>query len=115
MLEAISQQMSLLFAERRSDCSCNRSLTGRSEQYEVNLRRDRPSPKRQGGDRRLARSKGGKCTPKYQWGDNRMPKRLEVGWQLELLVFSGDDAYGWLARFKRFFRVNGVEDYAKMS
>ena len=60
------------------------------------MRHDRPSLEQQGGDRCLARLEG-ECTLEYQWGDNRMPKRLEVGRKLELPVFSGDDAYGWLA------------------
>ena len=33
---------------------------------------------------------------------------------MKLLVFSGEDAYGWLVRVERFFRVNAVEDYDKM-
>ena len=94
MLKAISQQMLLLLVEQRSNRSCKRSPGGRLEQHEVNLRRDRPSPERQGGDRRLAQSEGEECTPEDQWGDNCMPKQLEVGRKLELPVFSSNDAYG---------------------
>lgn len=28
--------------------------------------------------------------------------------------FSGDDAYGWLVRVARYFRVNQIEDYEKL-
>ena len=37
-----------------------------------------------------------------------------MGWKLELLVLSGEDAYGWLTRVERFFQVNCVEDYDKI-
>ena len=37
-----------------------------------------------------------------------------MGRKIELPLFSGEDAYGWLARVEHFFRLNDVEDYDKM-
>ena len=48
------------------------------------------------------------------WGADRTPRRQELGRKIELPLFSGEDAYGWLARVKRFFRLNAVEDDDRM-
>ena len=43
-------------------------------------------------------------------GEDRTLGRLEVGRKVELCLFFGEDAYGWLARVERYFRIHGVED-----
>ena len=48
------------------------------------------------------------------WEQDRTPRRQGLGRKIELPLFSGEDAYGWLARVERFFRLNDVEDYDKM-
>ena len=102
MLETISQQLSLLLADRRSTPSRDRSPGMRSEQVGRRSRRAQQSldqaPKKDWADDR--------------WGNNHTLRGLEVGRKLELPVC--EDAYGWLTKVERFFRVNGVEDYDKM-
>ncbi|WVZ23326.1 hypothetical protein V8G54_001870 [Vigna mungo] len=36
------------------------------------------------------------------------------GRKLEILIFAGDDAYGWINRVERYFKVNDIDDYEKM-
>jgi hypothetical protein len=33
---------------------------------------------------------------------------------LEIPIFKGDDAYGWLVRIERYFRLNGVRVHEKL-
>ena len=43
------------------------------------------------------------------------PLREEVcNRQLELSIFSGEDLFGWLARAKRYFLINGITDKEKI-
>ena len=93
MLEAISQQLSLLLADQWSNPSWDGSLRARSKQATRNLRHAEPNLDSEGVERMA----------EDQWGDNHTPRRLEVGRKLELPVLSSEDAYGWLARAERFF------------
>ena len=42
--------------------------------------------------------------------ESRTPYHRNGRRRLELPIFSGDDAYGWLIRVDRYFKVNGVKD-----
>ena len=40
-----------------------------------------------------------------RWNGDRRPQRVEVSRKMDLPIFSGADAYGWLVRVERYFRV----------
>ena len=52
--------------------------------------------------------------PEAKWGDDCIGRQRDLGRKIELPLFFGEDAYGWLAQVERFFRINEVEDYDKM-
>ena len=41
-------------------------------------------------------------------GREHTPRR-DLGRRLELPIFAGDDAYGWVIRVELYFQINGVE------
>lgn len=47
--------------------------------------------------------------------DDASPKRhVRTGRKIDLPVFNGEDAYGWIVRVERFFRLNDVDDTEKV-
>ena len=48
------------------------------------------------------------------WAGVRCSRRVESGRKIDLLVFSGEDAYCWLLRIKRYFHVNQIKDVDKL-
>ena len=41
-------------------------------------------------------------------------RRSEIGRKLELIVFAGEDTYGWIGKVEHYFHVMGVEDEDKL-
>ena len=41
-------------------------------------------------------------------------RRLETRRRLEIPLHSGEDAFGWLLRVERYFKINGVPDADKL-
>ena len=60
------------------------------------------------------RSDDDKDQSKVEWNWNRRPRRVELGWKMDLPIFSGDDAYGGLCEWNvifgwlRLFRVTDL-------
>ncbi|XP_057449034.1 uncharacterized protein LOC130740445 [Lotus japonicus] len=47
--------------------------------------------------------------------EDASPRRhIRTGRKIDLPVFNGDDAYGWIVRVERFFRLNEVDDTEKV-
>ncbi|CAJ2662268.1 unnamed protein product [Trifolium pratense] len=67
-------------------------------------RRGSPRTEDDDSDRSTASRGGVSHTHRYQ-GNRR---------KLEIPIFKGDDAYGWLVRIERYFRLNGVRVHEKL-
>ena len=50
----------------------------------------------------------------HEWGVSHTPRRQELGRKIELPVFFGEDAYGWLTCVERYFHINEVDDIDKL-
>lgn len=48
-----------------------------------------------------------------RWWDEHTPRR-DLGRCLDLPIFAGDDAYGWVVCIEHYFPINGVDDDEKV-
>ncbi|KAJ1383053.1 hypothetical protein SESBI_43701 [Sesbania bispinosa] len=46
---------------------------------------------------------------------SRPPPRANGGRKLEVSIFSGDDAHGWINRVERYFKLNGLANSEKLN
>ena len=110
MLAALSHQIGELMCDRSSNHTRSESPVHRAQgsNQARGAQREDPHLACARDERRR------EASPVTVWGDDRADRRQTLGRKLELLIFSRDDAYGWLACVERFFHINKVEDYDKM-
>ena len=87
VLESISQQLSQLLNARREESPTGSDNGRRSQEW---------GSTRHGGEA------------------SHNPPRLDLGRKIELPVFCGEDAYGWLTHVERYFCIQGVDDDDKL-
>ena len=110
--ESLSQQIGEMMRERRGSRSPGREDERGSQNREPSPVRDQRhgDPEWEWGHGGGARRDGGR---RGQGEQERAPRR-DLGRRLDLPIFSGEDAYGWVVRVERYFRINGVEDDEKL-
>ena len=120
VLANLSRQMDQLLRERSVSHSRGRNFERRFDRHGQRRepgRHERSARREVSESRSVAHSRTWEENDRREydgWGGGRPPRRTEAGRKIELPIFSGDDAYGWLVRVERYFRVNQIEDHEKL-
>ncbi|KAJ1377544.1 Retrotransposon gag domain [Sesbania bispinosa] len=95
-------------------------LKEKNRGYTRGRSRQRRSPKRRTeGESQGSRAVSSRVSePRSKTRDSlrgsRPPRGDYRGRKLEIPIFSGDDAYGWINRVERYFKVNDMDDCEKL-
>ena len=111
-LELIAQRLGQLLREREVSPPPENPPQQRNLEREYTPEQARTPPQDHRNPPRRNVRRQEQVNDPWEW--DRTPRRQELGRKIELPLFSGEDAYGWLARVERFFRLNAVEDDDKM-
>lgn len=84
--------------------SRNHSRRGRSR---------RRRPRKQNSDGKGSAVEG-ELSRSPTWSSSRDSSRDFGGRKLKIPIFRGDDAYGWIVRAERYFKLNMVDDEDKL-